>query len=107
MFQKNASVNPSDYLKYGKNQVSKLLQADQLNRDDMEGSGVEGLLVNMDDEGDEVDEDDDVEDEQIIVTMLKSMNSKKPETGQLTHMSLEVDIEKIRQDVKLQFFKEI
>jgi hypothetical protein len=55
-----------------------------------------------------VDEDDsEDEDENIIVTMLKSMNSKKLETYQLKDMKLEVDIEKIRSEVKLDFFKEI
>ena len=43
-------------------------------------------------EGDEEDEDD----EHIIVTMLRSMNSKKLETRQLKEMKLEVDVEKIR-----------
>ena len=39
--------------------------------------------------------------------MLKSMNSKKLETYQLKEMKLEVDIEKIRSEIKLEFFKEI
>ena len=51
--------------------------------------------------------EDDEEDEHIIVTMLRSMNSKKPEAGQLSDMNHEVDIEKIRSDVKLEYFKEI
>ena len=35
------------------------------------------------------------------------MNSKKLETCQLKEMKLEVDIEKIRNEVKLEYFKEI
>ncbi len=60
-----------------------------------------------DDDYDEDDIGDDSEDEDIIVTMLKSMNQKKLETYQLKDMKLEVDIEKIRSEVKLDFFKEI
>ena len=52
------------------------------------------------------DEEED-EDEHIIVTMLKSMNSKKLETRQLKDMKLEVDIEKIRNEVKMEFFKAV
>ena len=39
--------------------------------------------------------------------MLKSMNSRKLETGQLKDMKLEVDIEKIRKEIKLEFFKDL
>lgn len=60
-----------------------------------------------DEDYDEDDIGDDSEDEDIIVTMLKSMNQKKLETYQLKDMKLEVDIEKIRSEVKLDFFKEI
>ena len=52
------------------------------------------------------DEEED-EDEHIIVTMLKSMNSKKLETRQLKDMKLEVDIEKIRNEIKMEFFKAV
>lgn len=51
--------------------------------------------------------DDEDDDEHIIVTMLKSMNSKKLETCQLKDMKLEIDIEKIRQEIKLEFFRKI
>ena len=59
--------------------------------------------------GDPTDDDEDVEDEDehIIVTMLKSMNSKKLETRQLKDMKLEVDIEKIRKEIKMEFFKAV
>lgn len=39
--------------------------------------------------------------------MLRSMNSKKLETGQLKEMKLEIDIEKVRNEVKLERFKEL
>lgn len=39
--------------------------------------------------------------------MLRSMNSKKLETCQLKEMKLEIDIEKIRNDIKLEYFKEL
>ena len=39
--------------------------------------------------------------------MLRSMNSKKLETCQLKEMKLEIDIEKIRNEVKLEYFKEL
>ena len=39
--------------------------------------------------------------------MLRSMNSRKLETYQLKDMKLEVDIEKIRNDIKLEFFKDL
>ena len=59
-------------------------------------------------DGTENDEDEqEDEDEHIIVTMLKSMNSKKLETRQLKDMKLEVDIEKIRKEIKMEFFKSI
>ena len=35
------------------------------------------------------------------------MNSKKLETCQLKEMKLEIDIEKIRNDIKLEYFKEL
>ena len=57
-----------------------------------------------DGEDDEYDEDDD---EHIIVTMLRSMNSKKLETRQLKDMKLDIDIEKIRSEIKMEFFKAI
>lgn len=55
---------------------------------------------------DEADSEED-EDREIIITMMKSMNSKKLETCQLREMQSEIDIEKIRTEVKLEFFKEI
>ena len=61
------------------------------------------MIVDMDAASGEEDE----EDEHVIVTMLKSMNSKKLEAGQLKEMNLEVDIEKIRTEIKLEFFKGI
>ena len=63
-----------------------------------------GLLI---DEVVDDDDEEDEEDEHIIVTMLKSMNSRKLEAGQLNDMNLDVDIEKIRQEIKLEYFKEI
>jgi len=56
---------------------------------------------------DEEEDDDEDDDEHIIVTMLRSMNSKKLETCQLKDMKLEVDVEKIRSELKMEFFKEI
>jgi len=53
----------------------------------------------------EADEDDD--EELIIVTMLRSMNSKKLETCQLKEMKLEIDIDKVRNEIRLEYFKEI
>ena len=53
------------------------------------------------------DDDEEDDDELIIVTMLRSMNSKKLETCQLKEMKLEIDIEKIRNDIKLEYFKEL
>ena len=58
-------------------------------------------------ESEEEEDDEEDEDEQIIVTMLQSMNSKKLETHQLAEMKLDVDIDKIRSEIKLEFFKEI
>ena len=55
--------------------------------------------------GDTTGDEEDDEDEHIIVTMLKSMNSKKLETRQLKDMKLEIDIEKIRNEIKMEFFK--
>ena len=43
----------------------------------------------------------------VIVTMLKSMNAKKLSTCELKDMKLEVDIEKLRSEIKLEFFKGI
>ena len=56
---------------------------------------------------DTTDNEEEDEDEHIIVTMLKSMNSKKLETRQLKDMKLEVDIEKIRNEIKMEFFKAV
>ena len=56
------------------------------------------------DDDEEYDEEED-DDEQIIVTMLKSMNAKKLSTCELKDMKLEVDIEKLRSEIKLEFFK--
>mmetsp|Transcript_18691 Transcript_18691/g.23330 ORF Transcript_18691/g.23330 Transcript_18691/m.23330 type:complete len:83 (+) Transcript_18691:135-383(+) len=39
--------------------------------------------------------------------MLRSMQSKKLETCQLKEMKLEIDIEKIRSEIKLEYFKEL
>ena len=78
---------------------------DEFDGQEMEFGEVDGLVEC--DEG-EVDDDlEDEEDEHIIVTMLRSMNSKKLEAGQLKDMKLEVDIEKLRQEIKLFKFKEI
>ena len=63
-----------------------------------------GMESGEDGEDDEYDEDDD---EHIIVTMLRSMNSKKLETRQLKDMKLDIDIEKIRSEIKIEFFKAI
>ena len=69
--------------------------------------GHEMDVVDLDEDDREDNYDDDDEDEHIIVTMLRSMNSKKLEAGQLKDMKLEVDVEKLRQDIKLEFFKGI
>ena len=53
-------------------------------------------VVDLDEDDREDNYDDDDEDEHIIVTMLRSMNSKKLEAGQLKDMKLEVDVEKLR-----------
>ena len=72
----------------------------------IQNSPYKGSIEDDDYENDDLQDDED-DDEHIIVTMLKSMNSKKLETHQLKDMKLEVDIEKIRTEVKLEFFKEI
>ena len=56
-------------------------------------------------ESDDLSDEDD--EEHIIVTMLRSMNSKKLETRQLNDMKFEIDIEKIRSEIKLEFFKRL
>ena len=53
------------------------------------------------------DADDEDDEELIIVTMLRSMNSKKLETCQLKEMKLEIDIDKVRNEIRLENFKEI
>ena len=53
------------------------------------------------------DADDEDDEELIIVTMLRSMNSKKLETCQLKEMKLEIDIDKVRNEIRLEYFKEI
>ena len=58
-------------------------------------------------DGDIDDADDEDDEELIIVTMLRSMNSKKLETCQLKEMKLEIDIDKVRNEIRLEYFKEI
>ena len=62
-------------------------------------------MANTDADMDDVEDDED--EELIIVTMLRSMNSKKLETCQLKEMKLEIDIDKVRNDIRLEYFKEI
>lgn len=95
----NGSLTSADYLQQNRSQVAKLLQ----------GGAVAAERDTVEDGGDYDDEDESEEDEdkEIIITMMKSMNSKKLETYQLRDMQNEIDIEKIRTDVKLEFFKRI
>lgn len=71
-----------------------------------EGSDALGDMGLESEDGEDGDYDED-DDEHIIVTMLKSMNSKKLECRQLKDMKLEIDIEKIRSEMKMEYFRTI
>lgn len=101
----NGAQNSTEYLQHNKNQVTKLLSSNSpLKSNNGEYDYIEDPNVQ---DLDDCEDDEEEDDEQIIVTMLKSMNSKKLETCQLKEMKLEIDVEKIRQEVKLEYFKEI
>lgn len=97
----NGSVN-TDYLQQNKEQVVKLIAGSDSYR---KMGGAASSSGSEDGQGDEGDEEDD--EEHIIVTMLRSMNTKKLETCQLADFNCEIDVEKIRHDLKVEYFKEI
>lgn len=70
-------------------------------------TGAKAGLFIEDIEVENEDEDEEEEDEHVIVTMLKSMNTRKLEAGQLKEMNLETNVEKLRQEIKLEYFKQI
>lgn len=99
----NGSLN-TRYLEQNKSEVAKLISG----HSPVRGGAPSDYADAADEEGedDEYDAEED-DDEQIIVTMLKSMNAKKLSTCELKDMKLEVDIEKLRSEIKLEFFKGI
>lgn len=98
----NGSLN-TRYLEQNKSEVAKLMSG----HSPVRGGAPSDYADAADEEGEDDDEYDEEEDddEQIIVTMLKSMNAKKLSTCELKDMKLEVDIEKLRSEIKLEFFK--
>ena len=108
----NGSLN-TEYIQHNKGEVARMMQGNnsqqgvrRSNYHEHEGSDALGDMGLESEDGEDGDYDED-DDEHIIVTMLKSMNSKKLECRQLKDMKLEIDIEKIRSEMKMEYFRTI